>query len=512
MRGAAPARAQRLLGGWSANLVQLALGITQQIVLVPIFLHFTSREVLAAWLAIYAAGTLAQIADVGLQIRAMNRFLAFKTSRDPDGRTASYYAAVQRIYCALVAIWIGSVVVGAALLRPSAVFGFSAVSDFDVSFVIMIAGALLGLPSNLAAALYRARGCYARAVWMGCAAMLSSQLGQIVALMATARLGAVTAAYVVPQIAVVFYFMRVDAHRLFPFLRKSSRRSFPAPTSWSWIGGQFRRAFPFAIASSTEIALQNLPVLLVSALVIDRGAVAQWGLTRIAAGLVKGLCTQATLPLAAELGHDHAVGARAQLRRLYARGSALVTLLAGVTVAGILAFWPYFLALWTHGLVPYDPLLTATLLLGAAVVAPSVLALSFAYYSDRGELLARAKGVQLIAFVVLALVLTPPFGPLGMAFAIVATDVLIQLGFVGLAVIWRALDHPLAHLFFLAALLLLVLVAAGGLGLLITALVPGTGLVSFVVECALWLVPFVIGTLCLLNPRLRSRLGDMVPN
>ncbi len=47
-----------------------------------------------------------------------------------------------------------------------------------------------------------------------------------------------------------------------------------------------------------------MPVLLVSALVSDRVAVAQWGLTRVVAGLLRMLCIKTTLPLAAELGHD----------------------------------------------------------------------------------------------------------------------------------------------------------------------------------------------------------------
>src|SRR6202012_3400436 len=153
------------------------------------------------------------------------------------------------------------------------------------------------------------------------------------------------------------------------------------------IAGQFRRAFPFAVAGSTEIALQNLPVLLVSAMVADRVAVAQWGLTRVMAGLVRALCLQATLPLAAELGHDRAIGAKDALRRLYARGSALVTLLASLVVSGLLGFWEDFFALWTHGAIPYDVPLTLTLLIGAQIVAPAILASGYGYYSDRGELL-----------------------------------------------------------------------------------------------------------------------------
>ena len=64
-----------------------------------------------------------------------------------------------------------------------------------------------------------------------------------------------------------------------------------------------------------------------------------------------------------------------QLQHLYARGSVFVALLASLVVSGLLPFWPDFFALWTHGAIPYDPLLTMTLLIGTSVIAPSILAL-----------------------------------------------------------------------------------------------------------------------------------------
>src|SRR6267154_6773547 len=100
----AVSRARRLFGGWSASLFQMVLGITQQVALVPVYLHFWSSEILAAWLVIYAVGNLVLIADSGLQFRAINRFLAFKSSIDCDGRTANFYAAMLRIYLALAGL------------------------------------------------------------------------------------------------------------------------------------------------------------------------------------------------------------------------------------------------------------------------------------------------------------------------------------------------------------------------------------------------------------------------
>src|SRR5438445_2609322 len=259
-------RAERLLAGWSANLFQLLLGITQQVALVPVFLHYRSSEMLAAWLALYAAGNLVLVADVGLQSRAINRFLSFKSCVDSDGRTASYYTAMQRVYFGLTGLLIASVLAGMFLLHPANVLGFHAIPNFDASFAVMVAGMLCVLPSNLAAGLYRARGLYGRAVWTQCAAMLVAQLGQLVAIMTTGSLAMISIAYVAPQIVAASYLAIIDVRGLFPFLQRRARGRWSWHWSWRWIGGQFRRAFPFAIAGGTEVALQNLPMLLVSAL------------------------------------------------------------------------------------------------------------------------------------------------------------------------------------------------------------------------------------------------------
>jgi O-antigen/teichoic acid export membrane protein len=508
MSNAGQNRLQRLLGGWSATLTQLLLGIVQQLALVPIFLHYRSSDMLAAWLALYAAGSLVLVADAGLMLRIVNRFLAFKSCVDCDGRTAQFFLRMQGVYLALTGVLVAAFTAGVLLLRPSYVFGFRAVADFDLAFVIMTAGMVFLLPSNLATALYRARGLYGRAVWMQCAAMLISQLAQIVAIMTTRGLVMIVVAFITPQVLAASYLAFVDVRRLFPFV---TRAKIPARRSWRWIAGQFRRAFPFAVAGSTEVALQNLPVLFVSAIVIDRVEVAQWGLTRVVAGLVRGLCTQATLPLAAELGHDRAIGAREPLRRLYARGSVLVTLLASVVVSGLLAFWEDFFALWTHGAVPFDLPLTLTLLIGAQIVAPTILALGYGYYSDRGDLLARTKGLQLVAFVILSLVLTPWMGPLGTAIAVVATDLLVQFGLLASVIIWDTLERPLRHVAFLATLMIVVTVLGWGLGVAIRSALPLVGLTRFIAECAIWLIVVALAASPLANARFRNGLAALIP-
>jgi hypothetical protein len=484
----------------------MILGVTQQVALVPVFLHFWTSDVLAAWLAIYSAGNLIFVADAGLQLRAINRFLAFKSGVDCDGRTAGFYAAMLRIYFGLVGLLVVVLLAAAQFLPPSAAFGFQATAQFDAAFLVVTVGMLLTLPSNLASALYRARGLYGRGVKFQCLAMLASQLGSLVAIAATGSLLAVTIVYAAAQLAVSAYFLLIDTNARFPFLRGARGRQ-----SWRWIFGQFRTAAPFAVGSVTELALLNLPVLLVSIFVSDRLAVAQWGLTRVVAGLLRGLCIQTTLPLAAELGHDYAVGLKQPLQNLYARGSVFVTLLASLVVSGLLAFWPDFFALWTRGVIPYDPLLAVTLLIGTSVIAPSILALGFANYSNRGDLLARTKGLQLAVFLISSVVLIPPMGPLGAAISIVASDLLIQFGLLGLIIIRQTLQRPFRHIAFLAAVTAFVTSAGWALGTMIRWWVPGAGLVRFVCECALWLIVVALVASPLANGDLRNRLIAAIP-
>jgi O-antigen/teichoic acid export membrane protein len=227
--------------------------------------------------------------------------------------------------------------------------------------------------------------------------------------------------------------------------------------------------------------------------------------------LVRGLCLQVALPFGAELGHDQAIGDKERLRRHYAYGSALVTGLACFVVAGMLPFWPDFFALWTHGSIPYDGPLAVMLLLGSAAVAPSLMALVFASHSNRGALLIRTKGLQFVVFLALSFALIPRLGPLGAAVAVVASDVLIQFGLLGLVIMRKTLQRPFRHIAFLL-LMATGIVASGWLiGLATTALVPGSGLAHFIAECAVWLI--VVGVLAspLLSRTLRKRLRALVP-
>jgi O-antigen/teichoic acid export membrane protein len=185
--------------------------------------------------------------------------------------------------------------------------------------------------------------------------------------------------------------------------------------------------------------------------------------------------------------------------------------LASGVVSGLLPFWSDFFALWTHGSVPYDRVLTLILLIGTGAMAPSILALNFANYSDRGELLVRTKGLQLAVFLVLSVALIRPMGPLGAAIAIVASDLLVQFGLLGLIIIGQTLQHPFRHVAFLAIIAAIVTLSGWGVGTAIRLLVPWTGLMRFAVECTLWLAAVALVASPLASKGLRDRLIAAIP-
>jgi O-antigen/teichoic acid export membrane protein len=499
-------RARRIFGGWSANVVQLLLALTQQIVLIPLFLKYWSSDTLSAWLTIYAAGNLVLAADAGLHAWSLNRFLAFKSRNDCDRRTNRYYGAVFQLFVCFTIVLAVALLAICALFTPSRVLGFPVEQHFDIAFVIMMLGSVLTLPSNLPSALYRARGLYGRIVGVQAVGTAIGQIGQIVGLVATGSLLVVVVAFVAGPIATTVFMLFLDARRQFPFIGRLRRR-----ISWRWTVGQFRGAFPFAVMNFAEVGLAYLSVLLIGIFVSDRIAIAQWGLTRTIANLLRGLCYNMTLPLAAELGHDHAIGARDSLQRLYVRGSTILVLFASATTSGLLAFWPDFFAIWTHGAIPYDAMLTITLLLGTCIAAPAILALSYANYSNRGTLLLWTKSTQLAIFLVLSIVLIPRLGPLGAAIALVSSDVIAQSAILSFVIVRETLRHPLRYALSLLGTMVAIVLAGATLGVVIRDLVPGTGVVHFVVECTLWLVVAAAVASPLAHRRLRERLIAALP-
>jgi O-antigen/teichoic acid export membrane protein len=328
------------------------------------------------------------------------------------------------------------------------------------------------------------------------------QVGQVIGVVLTGSLLIVATAFIAGQMITAVFIALIDLRRQFPFLR----RVRPRRTSWSWAVAQFRGALPFSVTNIAELGLTWLSVLLIGIFVSDRIAIAQWSLTRTIANLLRQVSFQATLPVAAELGHDHVVGARESLQRLYLRGSVIIVLVASAATSGALPFWPDFFAIWTHGTIPYDRALTVTLLFGTCATTPALLALSFANYSNQGPLLLRAKALQLLIFLALSILLIPPFGPLGAAIALISSDLIAQSGFLLVMVVRETLSRPLRYVLVMLGMMVTIVATGTLLAEAIRNSVPAEGVAHLVTECILWLAALALVASPLARKRFREKL------
>ena len=239
----------------------MLLSLTQQIVLIPLFLKFWTSETLSAWLIIFAAGSLVLAADAGLHAWSLNRFLSFKSRNNCDRRTSRYYGAVFQLFIWFTALLAVVLLCAFGLVVPSKLLGFSREPDFDVAFAVMTLGMVFTLPVNLASSLYRARGLYGRMVRVQAWGAAVGQLGQIVGVIATGSLLVVVMAYVAGQLATLIYIVLVDIRRQFPFIGHFRQR-----ISWRWTSRQFAGAFPFFVMNFAEVGLTYMSVLLIGVL------------------------------------------------------------------------------------------------------------------------------------------------------------------------------------------------------------------------------------------------------
>jgi hypothetical protein len=95
---------------------------------------------------------------------------------------------------------------------------------------------------------------------------------------------------------------------------------------------------------------------------------------------------------------------------------------------------------------------------------------------------------------------------------VVASDLLIQFGFLGSIIIAQTLQRPFWHVAFLAMILMFVTLAGWISGEVIRSQLPGAGLTKFSGECALWLIVVAVIASPVARERFRNRLTAAIPS
>ena len=137
---------------------------------------------------------------------------------------------------------------------------------------------------------------------------------------------------------------------------------------------------------------------------------------------------------------------------------------------------------------PTIPSLAITLMIGTGVVAPSILALGYANYSNRGDLLVRTKGLQLAVFLMLSVLLIRPWaagrGDRGGR----ERSAQFSSGCSGVIIIRQTLQRPFRHVAFLAAVMALLTSAGWALGADHPVVAAGDGTAAICRRMHAWLI------------------------
>ena len=486
---------RRLYNGWATHFAQLAVGIAQQVLMVPVYLHYWHTDTFAAWLTIYSAGSLLSIADCGLQSVALNLFQRARTSVDPNGRTGAVFSRLFSTYlyivCSLILIVAGALF-ALSISQASPWSELTKVPGFVFSLVVVLLGSLLQLPSSLSSMLCRANDrAVVPPIFASCAVIVGMLLQWLV-LAGGGGLLSVALVHAGTAIGLSAYMMIVYQKLAFPNVRWVLRLRSP-----TLVLKELKGAAQYGVPATIELMLSYAPILLIGLLVNDAKTIAAWGLVRALMAVVRHAGTQITLPLIAEVGRAHTLRQQSSVTSLLFAGLITVSILTAVSCAGLLSLGSDFFALWTRGRVGWDATLVSLLSLAALAGAPAIVGSLFALYSGSGRALMRSKVAQMAVVAVLCVPATAGFGAHGFAGVLAIGEV------VALILIWT---NPLAASLSagrqgaggLLTYSALAFLAALALGLLVDIAIDGRELIVVLGKIGLWCLLALGGALLLL--------------
>ena len=90
-------------------------------------------------------------------------------------------------------------------------------------------------------------------------------------------------------------------------------------------------------------------------------------------------------------------------------------------------------------------------------------------------------------FLTLAFLMIPPYGPLGAAMAMIASELIAQSGFVAVVIVREVVRRPGRYALLLIAMMVVIVAIGATLGGVIGYFVPGTGLARFLAESTIWI-------------------------
>lgn len=401
------------------QVLSLALGMVDRIFVSALMLRVWGVGVFEDWSVLIAAASLLGFLDLGLHMTFGNTY----TEAYQSGKIKLFQRRVA------TALWLNAwiMVLGVAVLlglawsgHVGAIAHTSHLSSCEVSVVFILYGAAIAIQtfSGALVTVYRAYGLYPRSQLI--------DFGSTFARITLTALCIALAGSPVTTAAIVLVVQLLTSLLIVPWdLARSNAatRLWPSRPALDELRQTMAIARQFYVQHAVNVALLNLPVMLVPLSVAEPGAVALFMFTRTLTNVLRQVMAALSNALGVELSRLHAAGsAMAEIPGALTRSSDLLLVVSSSAYAALLTSVDPLMIVLTNGKLHGDTMLTA--ILGSALVvnAPFAGVLAFLNYSGQIGHLTRSRTIT-IAVTVLAALLLFKLGLTGIALALALGEI-----------------------------------------------------------------------------------------
>lgn len=449
----------RLWRGVASTALGQVISSANSILLVPLFLRAWGADGYGQWLSLTALTSYLSLLDLGGQ-NFIGNLLAREYMRGNEDEFRQKLSEGVSLL-ALIAL-VGFCLFGIVLSLPGiSLPGQSASLSLDERFVLLLMGAvfLLSIPGGVYVTAYRATGQLARGTMIGNVCRALSLLCYAAILIASMPPTVYAAAYL--AIGIISTTVIVwDMQRRIPACRRINLNLAAARTGRIHLGGSLL-FWLLALAS----ALNQQGVILVLAASGSPVTVAVYATHRAVSGLVGYVGSLLQAPLWTELSFAYVQKNRDKMVRMAMLAIKTVPFLSGAVALGLWVLLPAIYPIWTGRHLQLQPLLLV-LFLGQAVLAAGWTTSGWSLLAtNQHRSLAYWSLANAVLTVMLAMILAPRYGVLGVACASLIGDVICGVAvyprlasrLLGLSVIktYQSMLYPLIVLIPLGMLLML---------------------------------------------------------
>ena len=411
--------ARRLFGNYVLQVMNLGIRLIDQLLLIPLFIFAWGTELYRDWLVLTALVWFLYSFSFGVEDYFSNIFL--QAAAKGDRAALERQVKIGLFISSLIAVTVlASLYCAAGLVGVSRLLGMTAMDGQTATVVL----AIMTLPlwcwyqTMVLHGVYRAFGDFSRGECIYAMYSSAQLIGAAIALALRQPPAIVALCYGSMPILCALV-TAIDVRR-----RYGSGIGIAVPTR-----AELREIVPRSLmyfAGTLSMPLtQQVPLLVLGLFDVSAAALVTFNVCRIFTGLTRMIGVYSfSVGTGIEMARQLIQEDRDGCRKLYADSGRIVSCLAGLLGGFSIPFAAPFVAIWTHGAVSADAALVVCFLAGIFFASPGRPALMLLSYTNNAHAVAVANGIYAVLGLLLSLVLAGPLGPLGVAIALSATEIL----------------------------------------------------------------------------------------